>query len=74
MVSTLAFGATVTLYEGCPTYPENNRLFRLIQEEKITVFGTSAKYISAVEKAGVKPKQEFDLSSLRCIYRQVHRY
>lgn len=67
MVSTLALGATVTLYEGSPTYPENNRLFKLIDEEQITVFGTSAKFISSVEKSGVKPKEEFDLSHLRCI-------
>ena len=66
-VSALALGVTLTLYEGSPTYPENNRLFRLIEEEKVTVFGTSAKYISSIEKAGVKPKSDFDLSHLRCI-------
>ncbi len=66
-VSALALGATLTLYEGSPTYPENNRLFRLIEEEKVTVFGTSAKFISAIEKAGVKPKSEFKLAHLRCI-------
>lgn len=66
-VSALALGATITLYEGSPTYPENNRLFRLIDEEKVTVFGTSAKFISAIEKAGVMPKEEFKLSQLRCI-------
>lgn len=67
MVSVLALGATLTLYEGSPTYPENNRLFKLINEEQITVFGTSAKYISTIEKTGVKPKNEFDLDNLRCI-------
>jgi acetoacetyl-CoA synthetase len=67
MVSVLALGATLTLYEGSPTYPENNRLFRLIEEEKITVFGTSAKFISTIEKTGVQPKEEFDFSHLRCI-------
>ena len=66
-VSALALGTTITLYEGSPTYPENNRLFRLIAEEGITVFGTSAKYISAIEKAGVKPKANFNLDRLRCI-------
>lgn len=66
-VSALALGATLTLYEGSPTYPENNRLFKLLDEEKVTVFGTSAKYISSIEKAGVKPKSEFNLSKLRCI-------
>lgn len=66
-VSTLALGATITLYEGSPTYPESNRLFQLIDEEKVTVFGTSAKFISATQKAGVLPKADFDLSALRCI-------
>lgn len=66
-VSALALGTTLTLYEGSPTYPENNRLFQLLDEEKVTVFGTSAKYISSIEKAGVKPKLEFNLSPLRCI-------
>lgn len=67
MVSTLALSATLTLYEGSPTYPENNQLFRIIDQEKVSVFGTSAKYIAAIEKAGVKPKEEHDLSLLRCI-------
>ncbi|WP_058535874.1 acetoacetate--CoA ligase [Legionella saoudiensis] len=66
-VSALALGVTLTLYEGSPTYPESNRLFKLLEEEKVTVFGTSAKFISSVEKAGVKPKEEFNLSALRCI-------
>lgn len=66
-VSALALGATLTLYEGSPTYPESNSLFRLLEEEKVTVFGTSAKFISSMEKAGVNPKQECNLSYLRCI-------
>lgn len=67
MVSALALGTTIVLYEGSPTHPENNRMFQLCEQEKVTVFGTSAKFISAVEKAGVKPNAEFDLSQLRCI-------
>ncbi len=67
MVSALALGTTLTLYEGSPSYPTANRLFELIEQEKITVLGTSAKFISAVEKAGIIPQQEADLSSLRCI-------
>lgn len=66
-VSGLAIGATLTLYEGSPTYPGTDRLFKLIDEEKVTVFGTSAKFISSIEKAGVKPKSEFNFSQLRCI-------
>lgn len=56
-VSALALGTTLTLYEGSPTYPESNRLFKLIAEEQVTVFGTSAKFISSMEKAGVNPKK-----------------
>jgi acetoacetyl-CoA synthetase len=66
-VSALALGATLTLYEGSPTYPESDRLFRLIDEEKVTVFGTSAKFISSIEKAGVTPKEQFNFLHLRCI-------
>ncbi|MGL5743075.1 MAG: acetoacetate--CoA ligase [Legionella sp.] len=66
-VSALALGVTLTLYEGSPTYPENNRLFKLIAEEQVSVFGTSAKFISSLEKAGVNPKEEFNLTHLRCI-------
>jgi len=67
MVSTLALGATLTLYEGSPTYPNPDSLFQLIESEQVSVFGTSAKYISAIEKAGAQPKKQFDLSHLRCL-------
>jgi len=67
MVSALALGTTLTLYEGSPTYPDTNRLFKLIAEEQVSVFGTSAKFISAIEKAGARPKVENDLTHLRCI-------
>jgi acetoacetyl-CoA synthetase len=66
-VSALALGTTLILYEGAPTYPEKNHLFQLIEQEQITVFGTSAKFISMIEKMGIKPKEEFNLESLRCI-------
>jgi acetoacetyl-CoA synthetase len=67
MVSALALGTTLTLYEGSPTYLDNNRLFKLVEAEQITVLGISAKFISSIEKAGAKPKEECDLSQLRCI-------
>ncbi len=66
MVSVLALGATLTLYEGAPTYPDASRLFQLIENEKITVFGTSAKFISAVEKQ-VLSQLNISLKSLRAI-------
>ena len=67
MVSVLALGATLTLYEGAPNFPDANRLFQLIDQENITVFGTSAKFISSVEKAGISPNHLFSLQHLRCI-------
>jgi len=67
MVSVLALGATLTIYEGSPTFPDANRLFQLVDTEGVTVFGTSAKFISAVEKAGVSPKSKFSLNKLRSI-------
>lgn len=67
MVSTLALGATLTLYEGAPMFPDNDRLFQLIEQEKVTVFGTSAKFLSAAEKAGINLKKRVDMKSLRCI-------
>jgi len=67
LVSGLATGATLILFDGSPLYPKPRSLFDLIDEEKITVFGTSAKYISSVEKANVKPIETHNLSSLRTI-------
>lgn len=67
MVSTLALGATLTLYEGAATFPDHHRLFDIIQENKVSVLGTSAKYLSTIEKSGANPKDKFDLTTLRCI-------
>ncbi|SFG63113.1 acetoacetyl-CoA synthetase [Desulfotomaculum arcticum] len=65
LVSSLAVGATILLFDGSPFYPDSGTLFKLAQDEKITVFGTSAKYLAAVEKNGIKPGREYDLSNLR---------
>lgn len=67
MVSTLALGATLTLYEGSPTYPAPDSLFRHILKEKITIFGTSAKFLSAIEKNAVTPIDYLSISPLRLI-------
>lgn len=67
LVSSLAVGATVVLFDGSPFYPDPGALFKLVQDEKITVFGTSAKYLASVEQAGVKPRESFDLSALKAI-------
>ena len=67
LVSGLASGATIILYDGSPFFGSDGILWKMAEEEKLTVFGTSAKYISALEKAGVRPKEEVELSELRAI-------
>jgi len=67
LVSALAVGATVMLFDGSPFYPDSGELWRYAEEERITVFGTSAKYITALEKDGRLPGKEFDLSDLRAV-------
>jgi len=67
MASGLATGATVILYEGSPFYPGPSAMFDLVDEQKITVFGTSAKAISAWQKAGVKPRETHSMESLKTI-------
>ena len=67
MVSTLALGATITLYEGSPNFPNINRLFQIIQDENVTVLGTSPKYLSTIEHANFKPITESPVPTLRCI-------
>jgi acetoacetyl-CoA synthetase len=67
LVSGLACGATLLLYDGSPFYEDGRILWRIAAEEKLTIFGTSAKFIAAQEKAGIRPGEEFDLSSIRTI-------
>jgi acetoacetyl-CoA synthetase len=66
-VSGLAVGATLVLYDGSPFHPDGNALWDLADEVGISVFGTSAKWISAIEKAGVKPRETHKLQSLKTI-------
>jgi acetoacetyl-CoA synthetase len=67
LVSSLAVGARVVLYDGDPFYPDPGALWRLAQEEGITVFGASARYLAALEQAGVRPARDYDLKSLRTL-------
>ena len=67
LASGIATGATLLLYDGSPFYPDGNVLFDYAQAEGITYFGTSAKFIDAVAKAGLKPGEAHDLSALRTI-------
>jgi len=57
VVSSLAVGASLVLYDGNPFYPGPEALLKMADELDITIFGTSAKYIASLEEAGVKPKE-----------------
>jgi acetoacetyl-CoA synthetase len=65
--SNLALGATIVLYEGSPFYPGPEVMFDLIDQCDINIFGTGAKMISSWEKAGIKPGETHQLSSLRAL-------
>ena len=67
LVSSLAVGATVVLYDGSPFYPDGTALLKMADELGITVFGTSAKYIASLESAGITPKKISDFPKLRTI-------
>ncbi len=67
LVSGLAVGATVVLYDGSPFHPDGNVLWDLADELDISIFGTSAKWIAACDKAGVKPRASHRLDRLRVI-------
>lgn len=67
LVTGLASGATLCLYDGSPFAPDGNVLFDYAADEDFAIFGTSAKYIDAVRKAGLEPAKTRDLSALRLV-------
>ena len=67
LMSGLASGATLVLFDGSPTYPTADSLWQMAEEEQIAVFGTSARYLSSIEKIGVKPAQTYQLPKLRMV-------
>jgi acetoacetyl-CoA synthetase len=67
LVSGLVAGASVVLYDGSPSHPDLSRLWRLAAEESLTYFGTSAGFLSACQRAGLRPGGIADLSSLRTL-------
>jgi len=67
LVSGLASGATLLLYDGSPFYPSGNALFDFADAERMTYFGTSAKFIDSVRKAGLEPIRTHDLSTVRTL-------
>ncbi len=67
LVSGLATGCTLVLFDGSPFAPAPSVLWDIAEQERISIFGTSAKYIAALEKAGVKPRESHDLSALKAV-------
>ena len=68
LVSGLAAGATLLLYDGSPFHPDGNVLFDFASAERMTHFGTSAKFIDSARKAGIEPRRTHDLSALRALF------
>ena len=67
LVSGLASGAALVLYDGSPFAQDGLSLLKAIEVEKISIFGVGAKYLAALEKAGIVPQDEVDLASLKTI-------
>ena len=67
LVSGLASGATLLLYDGSPFHPDGNILWDYAHAEKATLFGTSAKYIDAIKKAELRPGKTHDVASIRTV-------
>jgi len=68
MLTSLATGNTLILYDGNPNYPDLDAMWKLIQDERVTMFGTSASYINFIKSQGLKPGKNYDLSSLKEIW------
>ena len=67
LVGALSSGATILLFDGSPMYKKDDLLFDFVSEEKVTLFGISAKYIDALNNRNVSPKKNYDFSKLRTI-------
>ncbi len=68
MLSSLATGNTLVLYDGNPNYPDPGAMWKLVQDEKVTMFGCSASYINFLRGEKFKPGKEYDLSSVQQIW------
>jgi acetoacetyl-CoA synthetase len=67
LASGLATRATIVLFDGAPLPPDPNILWRVVAEERVTVFGTDAGFLTTCEQLGLRPRGEFDLSALRTV-------
>ncbi|WP_039988106.1 acetoacetate--CoA ligase [Vibrio owensii] len=66
-VSALASGACLVIFDGSPVYPAPHVLWDLAQRAEVSLFGTAAKYLEAIEKAGLSPIQDYSLPALRTL-------
>jgi acetoacetyl-CoA synthetase len=67
LTTSLGVGAGLVLYDGFPFHPDPGALWKLAQDTKITIFGTSAGYIGALQNAGARPGKDYDLTPLKAI-------
>ena len=67
LVSGLAVGATLVLYDGSPLHPDEGVLWRMAEEEHVSVFGTSPKFLASLDKAGYRPRERVALPALRTL-------
>ena len=67
LVSALASGTTIVLFDGSPFVDDGRRLWEIAERERLTVFGTSAKYLSALSKTTLRPRDDYRLGNLRCV-------
>jgi acetoacetyl-CoA synthetase len=67
LVSGLAVGATLTLYEGSPFHPDPGVLWRIAERERLAVFGTSARYLASLRQSGYRPREAVRLDALRTV-------
>jgi len=65
LVSSLAVGATIVIYDGNPLYPDWGKMWKIVEDEGITIFGCSATYINSLRSVNAVPKEKFNLDSLR---------
>jgi acetoacetyl-CoA synthetase len=67
LITALSSNASILLYDGSPFFPEKDSLFKIAEEEKLDIFGVSAKYIDALRNFQISIKDNFCLESLKCI-------
>ena len=67
LISGLALGTTCILFDGSPFYPDSGVLWRMAEKAKVSIFGTSARYLGALENDGYKPREKHDLSNLKAV-------